>query len=160
MNLKPWLAELETIAVETRAALPFAMIGIPERLVTLIPQDVRTYTTEIHLPGVSPNTGYFNPWALTTSLLFYNPSRTPDITTVIQHMPDLLDEMKSTSLPDVLFFSSQETVDVKAKVVSWKMLRSQYERLVREEWTLIVHFVVQSHLVGASKFVAQIYEFC
>ncbi|KAF6758074.1 hypothetical protein DFP72DRAFT_889855 [Ephemerocybe angulata] len=135
VNLKPWRAEIEAILLSIRPIIPFALTFPPE-LASLTHEDVRVYTTPIsstveHRMDVSP-------FVKTAGLIFYGPQvPSSAINKTISNVVGLLDDAKG--MPDVQLMSMQETLDLRNGVVSWRMSKAWYEKMVKEDWKMMVY---------------------
>lgn len=136
VNLKPWRAELETILLSIKPSIPFSVI-LPEELASLTYEDLGTYTAPI--ASTVENRFDISPFVKTAGLVFYQPSVSEsEIGRVISRVADLLDNAKG-ALPQVQLLSMQEGLDVRSGVVSWRMGKGWYERIIREGWKMMVY---------------------
>ncbi|KAJ3539009.1 hypothetical protein NMY22_g4929 [Coprinellus aureogranulatus] len=136
VNLKPWRAELETILVSIKPMIPFSIILL-EDIASLTHKDIGTYTAGI--TSTVENRFDISPFVKTAGLVFYPPSAAEsDVSRVVARKVDLLDDLKGT-LPQVQFLSMQEGLDVKKGVVSWRMRKGWYKRMVKEGWKMMVY---------------------
>ncbi|TFK18604.1 hypothetical protein FA15DRAFT_760548 [Coprinopsis marcescibilis] len=140
VNLEPWQAELETILVTAKDALPF-YISLPERYTSSL-DDIKTYTAPVVL--TAKNRIETNYLTKTVTLVFYKSpdgARDSSVLQLANRIPDLIEKRSALGRDtQVQILTSQEDADVLAKkpYVSWKMSEGWFEKMRREGWCMFV----------------------
>jgi hypothetical protein len=140
VRLDPWLAELENVLVAGKVGLPFA-VALPAEFAAN-PGDIAVF--EAHLQPKGPEMG---PRFVTApvqdnvvDILLYKPSKTLTADALARLIPSILEGRTAEPPKGALsLLSSQESVDLPMRKVSWRLSREKARQMRKEGWVMVVY---------------------
>ncbi|PPR04335.1 hypothetical protein CVT24_013373 [Panaeolus cyanescens] len=150
LNLDSYLLQIETILVSSKGALPFT-IQYPEQFAKTH-ETIKTYMAEVsasvqllHALPVTFSTAY---------LIFYKSSSEPIKSSTMLALPSRLMEYVESKdgIIDgvqIQVVSAAEQMDFEKKQVPWKMDERWYEKMKKENWSMVVAVTDRQQVVSA-----------
>ncbi|KIM80264.1 hypothetical protein PILCRDRAFT_539884 [Piloderma croceum F 1598] len=136
VNLDPWLVEMENILAMAHTWLPFA-VPLPDRSDV----DITTFESAFSFGTFSRDTRFHEVSMEDecVSLLFYKESPIASPLDLVRMLPAHLNGQRRISSGDVFVLTSQESIDMTALSVRWKLSKEHVRRMQRDPgWKMVI----------------------
>jgi len=138
LHLNPWLPDFELLVSSAYEALPFP-VTLPDghseddfHIASM--DDMGCYEAKITQWSVSSMMPFLNNGDFVLSLIFKSPG-SPETNTLAKRLGDVV-EGKVTRKGQIYIQTVVDTCDMKSGKIVWRMRRSRFEKMKRDNWTL------------------------
>ncbi|KAK7031941.1 hypothetical protein R3P38DRAFT_3265860 [Favolaschia claudopus] len=139
VRLDPWRAEFENILVAAHQGLPFA-ISLPSDFAK-DPNDIAVFEAVVQTKGGDIGTMFGPVQDNVVDIMLYKPPKMLSVDTLSRVVPGILesDGKMEPKTGTLCLFSSQESVDLPSRKVSWRLSKARAKKMREEQWVMVVY---------------------